>query len=118
MISVSTPPDDRADLASATTAVAGQTYETRRNDQAYGLHDLLTTVQNAPATVKRAVPRLLQLTGDRFVETAMLSNLGRLPDPPSFTDSEPKELWFSPPCDPACSVSVGVVTCGKRLSLV
>lgn len=117
MISVSTDPDDRADLGSATAAVARQTYETRRNDQAFGLHDLLATVQNAPVTVKRAVPRLLQLTGDRFVDTAMLSNLGRLPQPPSFSDSEPKELWFSPPCDPACSVSVGVVTCEQRLSV-
>jgi NRPS condensation-like uncharacterized protein len=117
MVSVSTDPDDRADLTSTTAAVAEQTQEMQRNDRAYGLHDLLATVQNAPMTVKRAVPRLLHLTGDRFVDTAMLSNLGRLPAPPSFTDAGPKELWFSPPCDPACSVSVGVVTCEQRLSL-
>ncbi|MGH3851794.1 MAG: hypothetical protein ACRDRT_19255, partial [Pseudonocardiaceae bacterium] len=28
------------------------------------------------------------------------------------------ELWFSPPCDPTCSVAVGVITSGQRLSLV
>jgi NRPS condensation-like uncharacterized protein len=51
----------------------------------------------------------------------MLSNLGRIPEPPSFEgdpDSGPPELWFSPPCDPACSVSIGVVTSGQRLGLV
>jgi NRPS condensation-like uncharacterized protein len=117
MVTVSTDPDDRADLASATAAVAKQTYEMRRNDRAYGLYDLLDALKNAPLAVKRAVPRLIHLTGDRFVDTAMLSNLGRLPDPPCFTDSGPKELWFSPPCDPACSVSVGVVTCEQQLSL-
>jgi NRPS condensation-like uncharacterized protein len=117
MISVSTEPDDRTDLASAIAAVAEQTYEMRRNERAYGLYDLLDTVKNAPLTVKRVIPRLIHLTGDRFVDTAMLSNLGRLPEPPSFTDAGPQELWFSPPCDLACSVSIGVVTCEQRLSL-
>jgi NRPS condensation-like uncharacterized protein len=62
--------------------------------------------------------RLSHLTGDRFVDTAMLSNLGRLPAPPTFGSEPASEVWFSPPCDPTCSVSIGVVTSGKRLSLV
>ncbi|MGH3783418.1 MAG: condensation domain-containing protein [Pseudonocardiaceae bacterium] len=121
MVSVSTEPDDRADLATATAAVAGQTYKMRRNNRAYGLFDLLQATRKAPLAVKRAVPRLIRLTGDRLVDTAMLSNLGRLPEPPTLAgnpDSGPPELWFSPPCDPSCSVSVGVATVGQRLSLV
>ncbi|MGH3671084.1 MAG: condensation domain-containing protein [Pseudonocardiaceae bacterium] len=121
MVSVSTMDDDRADLASTAAAVAEQTYVMRRNDRAYGLYDLLEGTGKAPLTVKRAVPRLIHLTGDRFVDTAMLSNLGRIPEPPTFAPqpaSEPAELWFSPPCDPACAVSFGVVTSGQRLSLV
>jgi NRPS condensation-like uncharacterized protein len=118
MVSVSTEPDDRVNLASAIAAVAEQTGEMRRNDRAYGLYDLLDVVKNAPLTVKRAVPRLIHQTGDRFVDTAMLSNLGRLPAPPSFTSTAAPQLWFSPPCDPTCSVSIGVATCEKRLSLV
>lgn len=118
MVSISTEPADRADLASATAAVAEQTYEMRRNDRAYGLYDLLDAMKEAPLTVKRAVPRLIHLTGDRFVDTAMLSNLGRLPAPPAFGPKPPSELWFSPPCDPTCSFSVGVATCEQRLSLV
>jgi hypothetical protein len=101
--------------------VSKQTYQMRRNDRAYGLHDLLEGTKKAPLTVKRAVPRLIHLTGDRFIDTAMLSNLGRIPEPPTLATkpgSGPAELWFSPPCDPACSVSLGVATSGARLSLV
>jgi len=120
-VTVSTVPDDRVDLATATTAVAEQTYQMRRNNRTYGLYDLLEGIKKAPLAVKRAVPRLIHLTGDRFVDTAMLSNLGRIPEPPTLAtkpDSGPPELWFSPPCDPACSVSLGVATSGARLSLV
>jgi NRPS condensation-like uncharacterized protein len=120
-VTVSTAPDDRVDLATATAAVARQTYQMRRQDRAYGLHDLLEVIQKVPLPVKRAVSRLSPLTGDRFVDTAMLSNLGRIPEPPTFAaspDSGPPELWFSPPCDRSCSVAIGVATVGQRLSLV
>jgi NRPS condensation-like uncharacterized protein len=120
-VTVSTAPDDRVDLATATAAMAEQTYQMRRQDRAYGLHDLLEVIKKAPLPVKRAMPRLLPQTSDRFVDTAMLSNLGRIPAPPTLVskpDSGPPELWFSPPCDRACSVSIGVATSGQRLALV
>jgi NRPS condensation-like uncharacterized protein len=120
-VTVSTAPDDRVDLATTTAAVARQTYQMRRQDRAYGLHDLLEVIKKVPLPVKRAVSRLSPLTGDRFVDTAMLSNLGRIPEPPTFAtapDSGPPELWFSPPCDRSCSVAIGVATIGQRLSLV
>ncbi|HKR50403.1 MAG TPA: condensation domain-containing protein [Pseudonocardiaceae bacterium] len=117
-VTVSTAPDDRVDLATATAAVARQTYQMRRQDRAYGLHDLLEVIKKVPLPVKRVVSRLSPLTGDRFVDTAMLSNLGRIPEPPTFGDSSDSELWFSPPCDRACTVAIGVVTAGQRLSLV
>ena len=120
-VTVSTAPDDRVDLATATAAVARQTYEMRRQDRAYGLHDLLEVIKKVPLPVKRVVSRLSPLTGDRFVDTAMLSNLGRIPEPPTFAanpDAGPPELWFSPPCDRSCSVAIGVATIGQRLSLV
>ena len=118
MVSVSTEPADRADLATATAAVAKQTEDMRRYDRSYGLYDLLRATKKAPLAVKRAVPKLIQLAGDRFVDTAMLSNLGRIPEPPTFAASGSPKLWFSPPCDPSCSVAIGVATSGQRLALV
>jgi NRPS condensation-like uncharacterized protein len=121
MVTVSTTPDDRIDLATATAAVAEQTHQVPRENRAYGLYDLLEATKKAPLAIKRVAPRLLPHTGDRFVDTAMLSNLGRIPDPPTL-DADPEsaavELWFSPPCDPTCSVAIGVATCGQRLFLV
>jgi NRPS condensation-like uncharacterized protein len=62
------------------------------------------------------VARLLPvLGGERFIDTAVLSNLGRLAEPPSFGSDVPPELWFSPPCDRACSIGIGVVTVGQSL---
>lgn len=121
MVTVSTSPDDRADLAAATAAVSEQTTEVRRADRANGLYDLLDATKKTPLALKRLAPRLLPHTGDRFVDTAMLSNLGRIPEPPTLdadSSAGPSELWFSPPCDPTCSVAIGIATCGTRLSLV
>ena len=117
-VTVSTAPDDRVDLATATAAISEQTYQIRRQNRAYGLYDLLEVMEKAPLPVKRAVSRLSPLTGDRFVDTVMLSNLGRIPEPSTFGSRPDSELWFSPPCDLSCSVAIGVATVGRRLSLV
>jgi NRPS condensation-like uncharacterized protein len=118
MVTVSTAPNDRTNLATATAAVSKQTNRIQRTNRAYGLYDLLNLTKKAPLLLKRVASRLLP---PRFVDTAMLSNLGRIPDPPSF-DTDPgspaSELWFSPPCDPTCRVAIGVATSGTRLALV
>lgn len=121
MVSVSTAPDDRTDLETATAAVVAQTTQAQRENRAHGLYDLLDATKKTPLAVKRVAPRLLPYTGDRFVDTAMLSNLGRLPELPKLTDGpapQEPELWFSPPCDPTCSVAIGICTVGRRLMLV
>ncbi|HEX2298388.1 MAG TPA: hypothetical protein VHH34_07710, partial [Pseudonocardiaceae bacterium] len=121
MVTVSTTARDRAALPTAIAAVATQTTPQRRQHRAYGMYDLLRFTRKAPLLLKRAAPRLLRLVGDRPVDTVMLSNLGRIPDPPRFdadSDGSAAELWFSPPCDPACSVAIGVATVGDRLTLV
>lgn len=121
LVTVSTSPEHRTDLAAATVAVSAQTNEVRRQDRAFGLYDLLDATKKAPLFVKRAAPKVLPHLGDRFVDTIMLSNLGRIPAVPTFADdpdAPPRELWFSPPCDPACSVAIGVATVGERISLV
>lgn len=122
MVTVSTSSDDRTDLETATAAVAEQTTQVRREDRAYGLYDILDATRMTPLPIKRVAPKLLPHTGDRFVDTAMLSNLGRLPETPAMdppdSGGRPSELWFSPPCDPTCSVAIGIITSGRHLSLV
>jgi len=118
MVSISTHPADRVDLRTATDAVAAQTRELRREVRARGLFDLFAVAAGAPVGVQRAVARLMPVVGgDRFIDTAVLSNLGRLAAPPSFGDDVPPALWFSPPCDRVCSVGIGAVTVGRSLML-
>jgi NRPS condensation-like uncharacterized protein len=116
MVSISTHPADRVDLRTATAAIAAQTRENRREARARGLFDLLEVAAGTRIGIKRLVARLLPvLGGERFIDTAVLSNLGRLAEPPSFDGDVPPGLWFSPPCDRACSIGIGVVTVGQSL---
>lgn len=118
MVSISTHPQDRVDLSTAVPAVAAQTREIRRELRARGLFDLLEVAAGARVGIKRTIARLLPvLGGERFIDTVVLSNLGRLAEPPSFDGDVPPELWFSPPCDRACSIGIGVLTVGRSLML-
>lgn len=85
-----------------------------------GLHDLAALGRHLPVGLKRQVSRLLPLTRHRFIATAVLSNLGRLPETPTFEDdgSSPTELWFSPPCAMPLGVGVGVATVDDALYLM
>jgi NRPS condensation-like uncharacterized protein len=72
--------------------------------------------------VKRAMPLVIPVVADRLADSAVLSNLGRIPDPPWFDGSDPAaepspELWFSPPCSMPIGVGVGVATVGGALHL-
>jgi NRPS condensation-like uncharacterized protein len=118
MVSISTRPADRVDMRTAATAVAAQTREIRREVRARGLVDLFDVATRFPVGVKRATSRLVPFLGaERLIDTAVLSNLGRLAEPPTLDGQPPEQLWFSPPCDRVCSVGVGVVTVGQSLML-
>jgi NRPS condensation-like uncharacterized protein len=119
-VTVSTAASQRKDLASTTSAVAEQTSRLKRSGATASLFDLLEHAPKLRVDVKRAMPMLLPLTGDRFIDSAVLSNLGRIPSPPSFEEdeAEPPELWFSPPCRMPLGVGVGAATVGGVLHLV
>jgi NRPS condensation-like uncharacterized protein len=118
-VTVSTAPPQRTDLATATAAVAEQTSRLKRAGRTASLFDLLEHAPKLRLDVKRAMPRLLPLTGDRFIDSAVLSNLGRIPEPPSFEEEgDPPEVWFSPPCRMPLGVGVGAATVGGVLHLV
>ena len=70
-VSVSTMRRDRTDLAAAAKAVAEQTAPIRRAARAGGTQDLLRLISPLPLGVKRRMPGLLTLTGNRFVDMAL-----------------------------------------------
>lgn len=117
-VTVSTHPADRADLETATRAVSAQTDAWRRAQRASGLYDLIRLGRVLPLGIKRSMPALLPLTGNRFLDTIVLSNLGRVTDAPRFGDEPPAELRFSPPCAMPLGVGVGVVTVGDVMHVV
>lgn len=69
--------------------------------------------------MKQSVAGLLSFTGNRLVDSALLSNLGRLDDPPSFGPDagETTEMWFSAPARMPLGLSMGTVTVGGRLHM-
>jgi NRPS condensation-like uncharacterized protein len=115
---ISTTPDQRTDLATAASAIRKQTDPVYRAQRAHGLIDLVKLGRALPVGVKRQVSWLLPLSGNRFVDSAVLSNLGRLADRPGFDDATEPEIWFSPPCAMPLGVGIGAVTAGGALHLV
>jgi len=110
---------DRIDLASAAKAVAEQTAPVRRDARALGALDMLRLISPLPLGAKRRMPRLLRLTGNRsrFVDTVVVSNLGRPEELASFFGDQPSEFYVTPPYWGAAAVSVAAIAVGSTLSL-
>ncbi len=68
---------------------------------------------------KQSTVVLQPLTGNRLVDSAMLSDLGWMDAAPSFGPDagETTQLWFSAPARSPLSLCVGAVTAGGRLHL-
>jgi len=118
-VNVSTDPEDRTSFDSTVLAVSQQSAELKKARGA-GLHTLANLGRNLPVALKRRMTDLLPLTGYRVIATAVLSNLGKLPETPTFEEdgAEPTELWFSPPCAMPLGAGIGVATVGGRLHLM
>lgn len=118
MASVSTGEAERETPGSLLDAVSRQTRRVKTTGAARALDDVLGRSGPLPVGVKRFLPVLLPLTGDRLVDTAVLSNLGRV-DPIDFgLEAGPStELWFSPPARMPLGVGVGAVTVDGSLRL-
>lgn len=110
-VSVATDRADRRDPARTLAAVRRQTRRVRSHDSAAWVTDVLDLLGPALApVVRRGVPWLLDRTDYRLVDTAVLSNLGRVPSLPGFTADAPTGVWFSPPTVMPMGVGIGVAT--------
>jgi NRPS condensation-like uncharacterized protein len=116
---VATTTDDRKTPESTLAAVTACTRRKKESGMGTALLELLCRTRSVPRWAKRAMVGLLPLTGNRLVDTAMLSNLGRFDDAPSFgaEAGELTELWFSPPTRMPLGLSVGAATVSGRLHL-
>lgn len=94
-----------------------QTNRKQRSGMGTSLLELLSWSWLLPLSVKKAATNLLD---QRFTDTALLSDLGRVEDPPSFGDGpgDAVELWFSPPARMPLGVALGTVVVADRLHLV
>jgi hypothetical protein len=63
------------------------------------------------------MPHLLTLTGNRLVDSAVVSNLGRPDAMPSFGLEAPTVVQFTPPYLSAASFYVGAISSGGYLHL-
>jgi NRPS condensation-like uncharacterized protein len=119
-VSVRFAPRDRLDLSAAVSAARARTREIKRRDAAGLVVDLLELpTATLPTAVKRRFQDPITLTGDRFVDTAVLSNLGRLEGVPRLggTAGNVKEVWFSPPGRMPLGASLGAATYNDELFL-
>ncbi len=116
--SVETRSRDRADHMAAAREIGEQTEALTERDRAAALYKTLELLPpGTPVELKRQLPRLLRGPGRRLLDTAMLSNLGRIPAMPSLGENAEERPWFSPPAWRGTPVSIGVATFQGEVTL-
>jgi NRPS condensation-like uncharacterized protein len=114
-----TEENDRRHPRAALESVADQTDRLKRWGTGAALMEVLGRSGRLPLWVKQSLSPLLSVTGNRLVDTAIFSNLGKVADPPDFgsTGGASTGAWFSAPARLPCGMSVGAATVGRRLHL-
>lgn len=117
-LSVHLGSDDQKTLAAAIEATAARTRRIKNNGVAEFIVDFFALPSALPTGLKQHMQKLIPLTRNFVVDTAVLSNLGRLPPEPRFGDAGAvQEVWFSPPGRMPLGASLGVATLDGRLFL-
>ncbi len=119
LVRVTSRPGQRADAASLLTHVAAQTRAAKRQPRP-GLDaaSRLLAIGWAPIVVKRHAVRLARrLAQPVCTDTALVSNLGVLPEPPSFSGTGREPLWFAGPAPMPRGLGIGAVTVAGQLHL-
>lgn len=119
MTRVSTVPADRISPSTTLAAITAQTEHVKRWGTGASAIELLGRSAHLPIWMKQSISPLLRATGNRLVDTALLSNLGKIADPPAFGPEagETTGLWFSAPARLPCGISIGTATVGGALDV-
>lgn len=118
-VNVATRDGDRRSYERTLAAVTEQTQKFKSDESAGLLVDLLDMVQMLPSSLRKALTGLMPLTGNFVVDTAVLNNLGRVPDLPDPAGKAGRitAIRFSPPTHMPMGVAVGAVTLRGELTL-
>jgi NRPS condensation-like uncharacterized protein len=119
-VSVRFDREEQTDLPTAVGAAAKRTRRIKAQGAAGLIVDLLELPTGMlPSALKQRLQDLIVLTGSRLVDTAVLSNLGRLEHVPRLGDEEGavRRVWFSPPGRMPLGASLGVATYRDELCL-
>ncbi len=117
---VSTTPSDRRTPQALLEAISAQTKRIKEGESA-ALMELLSKTARFPLWMKQPLSPFLWITGNRLVDTAVLSNLGAVDDD-ELPDFGPEAgdvvgVWFSAPARMPCGLSLGAVTAAGSLHL-
>lgn len=117
---VSTTPRSRRTPEAALRALTAQTRRKKHTGMGTALVEVLGRSDRLPLWAKKGLVAGVPVTGNRLVDTAMLSNIGRLAEPPSFGAQAGATVgvWFSPPARMPLGLTIGAATVADRLHLV
>ncbi len=115
----STTAASRRTPRSALSSLTAQTRGQNRTGAGMAVLEVLGRSDALPVWAKRVMVMLLPLTDYRLVDSALLSDLGQLSDPPDFGAEAggTVEMWFSPPARMPTGLAIGTVTASGRLHL-
>lgn len=118
-VNVATTPTERVTYERTLASVTAQTRKLKAQETAGLLMDLLNMTQLLPVKLRKALTRLMPLTGNFVVDTSVLNNLGRVPDLPDPAGKTGRitAIRFSPPTNMPMGVAVGAVTLRGELTL-
>ncbi|MEA2479299.1 MAG: hypothetical protein QOJ07_1221 [Thermoleophilaceae bacterium] len=117
-VSVHLGADEQVDMESAVAAAAERTRRIKDDGVAGLIVDLFEIPTAMPTALKRRLQQLIPLTNNLVVDTAVLSNLGKLEDVPDLGDAgRVRAVWFSPPGRMPLGVSLGAASLDGRLFL-
>ncbi|MDF1781799.1 MAG: hypothetical protein P1U67_10920 [Alcanivoracaceae bacterium] len=117
-VAVQSRKGNRVDFPTLLAEIQKQTDLLKEHGTAGLLVDLLHEIRSLPLWIKQWLPNLLPLTGNRFVDSSVLHNLGKLPSPlPDDNKLKVTEMWFSPPCRLPMGLAIGAATYNNQLHL-
>lgn len=111
---VESTPADRARPERLVEVVAAQTQAIKSGG--VGSSAALAKTSRTPVVLRRLLPHVIDAVAEHTADTAVLSNLGNVADPPWFGEGG-RGLWFGPPPRRPVICTLGAASTGGRLGI-